>query len=69
MKNNPESSEGLPKIVDSEEHGKRMKQWTRIKGENAWTMFKVIAEFVESFEVMNKIGPVSYTHLTLPTKA
>ncbi|MEO1625335.1 MAG: TIGR00730 family Rossman fold protein, partial [Bacteroidota bacterium] len=34
-----------------------MKQWTRIKGENAWTMFKVISEFVDGFEVMNKIGP------------
>lgn len=34
-----------------------MKQWSRIKGENAWTMFKVIAEFVDGFEVMNKIGP------------
>jgi hypothetical protein len=36
---------------------KRMKQWTKIKGENAWTMFKVIAEFVDGFEVLNNIGP------------
>lgn len=34
-----------------------MKQWTKIKGENAWTMFKVIAEFVDGFEVLNNIGP------------
>lgn len=34
-----------------------MKQWTQIKGENAWTMFKVIAELVEGFERLNKIGP------------
>jgi len=47
----------VEKIIESKEHGKRMKQWTKIKGENAWTMFKVIAEFVDSFEVMNKIGP------------
>ena len=26
-------------------------------GENSWTMFKVISEFVEGFEVMNRIGP------------
>ena len=38
-------------------HAHRMKKWTRIKGENAWTMFKVISEFVDSFERMNAIGP------------
>ena len=34
-----------------------LKQWTKIKGENSWTMFKVIAEFVEAFERMNHIRP------------
>jgi len=34
-----------------------MKQWAQIKGENAWTMFKVIAEFVDGFESLNRIGP------------
>jgi len=34
-----------------------LKQWTQIKGENAWTMFKVLAEFVEGFEKLNTIGP------------
>lgn len=34
-----------------------MKQWTKLKGENSWTMFKVIAEFVDGFEVMNRMGP------------
>jgi len=57
MKNKEEEFDDIEKIVDSKEHGKRMKQWTTIKGENAWTMFKVIAEFVDSFETMNKIGP------------
>ena len=33
------------------------KHWKNIKGENSWTMFKVIAEFVEAFERMNKIEP------------
>ena len=37
--------------------GLQMKEWTKIKGENAWTMFKVMAEFVEGFETLNKIGP------------
>ncbi len=36
---------------------KAMKQWTQMKGENSWTMFKVIAEFVDGFETLNKIGP------------
>ena len=27
------------------------------RGENSWTMFKVLSEFVEGFEVLNKIGP------------
>ena len=35
----------------------KKKQWTKLKGENSWTMFKVISEFVDGFEVMNKIGP------------
>ena len=34
-----------------------MKQWNKIKGENSWTMFKVIAEFVDGFETMNRMGP------------
>jgi uncharacterized protein (TIGR00730 family) len=34
-----------------------MKQWSRLKGENAWTMFKVMAEFVDGFETLNHIGP------------
>ncbi len=34
-----------------------MKQWTKIKGENAWTMFKVISEMVEGFDRLNEIGP------------
>jgi len=35
----------------------KLKQWTEIKGENSWTMFKVLAEFVEGFERLNKLGP------------
>lgn len=35
-----------------------MKQWSRqLKGENSWTMFKVISEFVEGFETLNETGP------------
>jgi uncharacterized protein (TIGR00730 family) len=35
-----------------------MKQWGRsLQGENSWTMFKVLSEFVEGFETLNQIGP------------
>lgn len=33
------------------------KKWNQMKGENSWTMFKVISEFVDGFERLNKIGP------------
>ena len=42
---------------DSGRLRKKRKQWTQIKGENSWTMFKVLAEFVDGFETLNKIGP------------
>ncbi len=32
-------------------------KWTDIKAEDAWTMFKVMAEFVEGFERLSDIGP------------
>jgi hypothetical protein len=44
-------------IGAGDEHGGKRKQWNKIKGENAWTMFKVMAEFVDGFEILNTIGP------------
>lgn len=43
----------------SQENGviRKTKQWKKIPGENSWTMFKVMAEFVDGFEVLNNIGP------------
>lgn len=39
-------------------HRKKVKKkWSELKAENSWTMFKVIAEFVEAYERLNKIGP------------
>ena len=35
----------------------RRKSWQHINAENSWTMFKVLSEFVEGFEKLNKIGP------------
>lgn len=34
-----------------------MKQWSHMKAENSWTMFKVMAELVDGFETMQKLGP------------
>jgi len=35
-----------------------MKKWSpAMKGENSWTMFKILAEFVEGFETLNEVGP------------
>jgi uncharacterized protein (TIGR00730 family) len=33
------------------------KKWASMKGENSWTMFKVLSEFVDGFEILNTIGP------------
>ena len=33
------------------------KQWKSLKGENSWTMFKVLSELVSGFESLNRIGP------------
>ena len=41
-----------------DEHVQRqLKKWSELKGENSWTMFKVIAELVDGFEILNKLDP------------
>jgi len=34
-----------------------VKKWSETKAENSWTVFKVIAEFVDGYERMNQIEP------------
>ena len=36
---------------------KTQKEWHQLNAENSWTMFKVLSEFVEGFEKLNRIGP------------
>ena len=48
-------SERKLKVVDA--NNGNMKKWSKIKGENSWTMFKVMSEFVEGFETLNNLGP------------
>lgn len=51
-------------------HNKQqMRKWDKIKGENAWTMFKVMSELVEGFERLNKIGPCISIFGSARTKA
>ena len=33
------------------------KNWTEIQAESSWRMFKIMAEFVDGFDRMDKIGP------------
>lgn len=35
----------------------REKDWAEIKGNNSWQLFKIMAEFVEGFDKLAKIGP------------
>lgn len=43
--------------IEHKDANRKMKQWSKMKGENSWTMFKVIAEFVNGFETLNRLGP------------
>ncbi|MDA9358674.1 TIGR00730 family Rossman fold protein [Saprospiraceae bacterium] len=43
--------------IKKDETGVHRKQWTKLEGENSWTMFKVLAEFVDGFETLNKLEP------------
>lgn len=36
---------------------KTRKKWHSLKGDNSWTLFKVISEIVDGFETLNAIGP------------
>lgn len=50
-----EKKNSIPTTHDH--HPAKKRAWAQIKGENSWTMFKVLAEFVDGFEVLNNIGP------------
>lgn len=34
-----------------------VKEWSELKGANSWMIFKVMAEFVDGFEKLTRIGP------------
>lgn len=33
------------------------KEWTQLNASNSWAVFRIMSEFVEAYERMNKIGP------------
>lgn len=35
----------------------REREWSEIKSSNSWTLFRILGEFVEGFEKLEKIGP------------
>ena len=39
----------------------------RLLNRDSWKVFQIMAEFVDGFQQLADISPVSYTHLTLPT--
>lgn len=61
------SSEELSHINKHVE--RKLKKWSEIKGENSWTLFKVIAELVDGFERLNKIDPCVSIFGSARTKA
>lgn len=47
----------VPETNGSNGTARKKKEWNQKPGDNSWTMFKVMAEFVDGFETLNKIGP------------
>lgn len=35
----------------------KQKNWTQVNASNSWSMFRIMSEFVEAYEKMDKIGP------------
>jgi uncharacterized protein (TIGR00730 family) len=57
--NNPKAEQIQQAIEDEHRIRKAFKDknWSEIKGENSWMIFKVMSEFVEGMEKLAKIGP------------
>lgn len=45
-------------MTEKEKHNfKQKRRWRTLKGENSWTLLKVVSEIVNGFETLNAIGP------------
>lgn len=47
----------------------KVKDWTEISAQSSWRMFKIMAEFVDGFENMDRIGPCVSIYGSARTKA
>ena len=47
----------VKEIKDKIEEAFEDKRWSEIKAESSWQIFKIMSEFVEGFDKLNKIGP------------
>ncbi len=46
----------------------REKSWTAFKAESSWQIFKIMSEFVEGYEQLNRIGPCISVYGSAKTK-
>src|SRR5688572_8763504 len=47
----------MEKNLNTNIHKSRQRNWTESKAHSSWQIFKIMAEFVEGFEALAKIGP------------
>ena len=52
-----QDTEKLEKETFQKKKLRKNKSWLEIQSESSWRMFKIMAEFVDGFERLNKIGP------------
>ena len=52
-----QDTEKLEKEAFQKKKLRKNKSWLEIQSESSWRMFKIMAEFVDGFERLNKIGP------------
>jgi len=47
----------MPKKTYRKKRPYKDKAWTQLNASNSWAVFRIMSEFVEAYERMNKIGP------------
>lgn len=71
-KNNKKDDERVQQAIEDEHRIRQAfvdKDWSEIKGENSWMIFKVMSEFVGAMEKLAKIGPCVTIFGSARTKA
>ncbi len=41
----------------------RRKWWNDVKTTSSWSVFKIMSEFVQSYEKLAEVGPLSLIHI------